>query len=96
MRFMKKALRIATNKYLLTAIVFVVWVGYFDRNDWFSQRQRERDLESTKENISYLRAEIADMKAQRDGLKNDPKVLEKFARENYRLKKDNEDVYVFE
>ncbi len=95
-RFMKKALRIATNKYLLTAIVFVVWVGYFDRNDWFSQRQRERDLESTKENISYLRAEIADMKAQRDGLKNDPKVLEKFARENYRLKKDNEDVYVFE
>ncbi|HEY9176669.1 MAG TPA: septum formation initiator family protein [Flavipsychrobacter sp.] len=93
---MKKALRIATNKYLLTAIVFVVWVGFFDRNDWFTQRQRQRDLESTKENIDYLRAEIADMKAQRDGLKNDPKVLEKFARENYRLKKDNEDVYVFE
>jgi cell division protein FtsB len=93
---MKKALRIATNKYLLTAIVFVVWVGFFDRNDWFTQRQRQRDLESTKENIDYLRAEIADMKAQRDGLKNDPKVLEKFARENYRMKKDNEDVYVFE
>ncbi len=93
---MKKALRIATNKYLLTAIVFVVWVGYFDRNDWFTQRQRQRDLESTKENIGYLRAEIADMKAQRDGLKNDPAVLEKFARENYRMKKDNEDVYVFE
>jgi cell division protein DivIC len=93
---MKKILRIATNKYLLTAIVFVVWVGFFDRNDWFTQRQRERDLQSTKENIGYLRAEIADMKAQKNGLKNDPAVLEKFARENYRLKKDNEDVYVFE
>lgn len=93
---MKKILRIATNKYLVTAIVFVVWVGFFDRNDWFTQRQREHDLESTRENIGYLRTEIKDMKAQRDGLENDPKVLEKFARENYRLKKDNEDVYVFE
>lgn len=93
---MKKALRIATNKYLLTGIVFVVWVGYFDRNDWFTQQRRQQDLEDTRANITYLRAEIADMKAQRDGLKNDPKVLEKFARENYRMKKDNEDVYVFE
>ncbi len=93
---MKKALRIATNKYLITAIVFVVWVGYFDRNDWFTQQRRQQELESTRENIGYLRTEIKDMKAQRDGLENDPKVLEKFARENYRLKKDNEDVYVFE
>lgn len=93
---MKKALRIATNKYLLTGIVFVVWVGYFDRNDWFTQRQREKDLESTRENVRYLRAEIADMKKRRDGLENDPAMLEKFAREQYRLKKDNEDVYVFE
>lgn len=93
---MKKILRIATNKYLLTAVVFVVWVGFFDRNDWFTQKQRENELEETKKNINYLRAEIAEMKKQRDGIKNDTAVLEKFAREHYHLKKDNEDVYVFE
>lgn len=93
---MKKILRIATNKYLLTAVVFVLWVGFFDRNDWFTQKQRENELEETKKNINYLRAEIAEMKKQRDGIKNDTAVLEKFAREHYHLKKDNEDVYVFE
>lgn len=93
---MKKILRIVTNKYLLTAVVFVAWVGFFDRNDWFTQKQRENELEDTRRNIDYLRAEIADMKKQRDGIKNDSTVLEKFAREHYHLKKDNEDVYVFE
>jgi len=93
---MKKVLRIATNKYLLISILFVVWVGYFDRNDWFTQQRRQQELEDTRNNITYLRSEIADMKKQRDGIKNDPAVLEKFARENYHLKKDNEDIYVFE
>lgn len=93
---MKKALRIITNKYLLTAVLFVVWVGFFDRNDWFTQRQRIEELQTTKDNIAYLRAEIAAMKAKKDGLENNPAVLEKFARENYHLKKDNEDIFVFE
>lgn len=93
---MKKALRIVTNKYLLTAVLFVVWIGYFDRNDFFTQQQRRQELQNTKDNITYLRSEIATMKQQADGIKNDSAVLEKFARENYHLKKANEDVYVFE
>lgn len=93
---MSKILRIVTNKYLLTAVVFVVWVGFFDRNDWFTQQRRKDDLQDTRQNINYLRAEIAKMNAQHDGIKNDYAVLEKFARENYHLKRDNEDVYVFD
>lgn len=93
---MKKALRIITNKYLLTAVLFVVWVGFFDRNDWFTQRQRVQELHKTRDNITYLRAQIADMEKQKDGLQNDTTILEKYARENYHLKKDNEDVFVFE
>ncbi len=93
---MKQAIRIATNKYLLTLIIFGVWVAYFDKNDWFTQREREQELEEVKNNISYLRAEIADMKEQRDGIKTDPTVLEKYAREHYHMKRANEDVFVFE
>lgn len=93
---MKKILRIATNKYLLTAAIFVAWVAFFDRNDWFTQQQRVGEVEAKRKNIQYLRVEIAEMKKQRDGMKNDPAVLEKFAREHYHLKKDNEDVFVFD
>lgn len=93
---MKKAIRIATNKYVLTLTVFVVWVAYFDKNDWFAQKEREQDLVEVKQNIAYLKSEIADMKKQRDGIKNDPAVLEKYAREHYHMKRNNEDVFVFE
>lgn len=93
---MRKVVRILTNKFLLTGLAFVVWVAYFDQNDWFSQQKRKKELQETIGNITYLQKEITRMKAERDGLQKDPAVLERFAREHYRLKRDNEDVYVFE
>lgn len=93
---MNKTLKIATNKYLLTGIAFLVWMAYFDRNDWYAQRKLNNELKSTRDYIAMLRSDIAHMKAQRNDIQNNPEVLEKFARENYRLKRDNEDVYVFE
>lgn len=96
---MNRALQLLKNKYtkyLLTGGFFAIWMGYFDRNDLYTQLQRQRELEATQGYIAQLRTEIADMKAQKEGIEQDPKVLEKFARENYRLKRDNEDIYVFE
>lgn len=96
---MVKALRLFNNrytKYILTGAFFFVWMAFFDRNDWFTQQKRMKELNDTREYISMLRADIKDMQQQRDGIENDPAVLEKFARENYRLKRDNEDLYIFE
>lgn len=93
---MKKVLHIITNKFLLTGVVFVIWVAYFDQNDWFTHQERKQKLEDTKENITYLKSEIAEMRNKRDGIKNDPAILEEYAREHYHMKKDNEDVFVFE
>lgn len=96
---MEKALRLLNNrytKYIITGGFFLVWMGYFDRNDWFTRQQQKEELESTRDYISMLRADIRDMKAQRLGLENNPAILEKFAREQYRLKRDNEDLYIFE
>ena len=83
-------------KYVVTALAFVVWVGYFDHNDWYTQKARENELQEVDDNLAYLRSEIKRMRAEKNGIENDPKVLEKFARENYHMKRPNEDVYVFE
>lgn len=91
-----RILKYKYTKYVLTAAAFAVWMAYFDNNDWFTQRKNHKELASKKAYIKQLRAEIAEMKKQRDGMEQDPVVLEKFARENYRLKRDNEDIYVFE
>lgn len=92
----KKLLKIVTNKYFITSLVFVVWCAYFDQNDWVSMRQKQKELDNIKANIAYLNGEINVMAKERDALLTDKKVLEQYARENYRMKHDNEDVYVID
>lgn len=91
---MKKVFKILTNKYLVTAVAFVVWTVYFDQNDWITMQQRQKELNGIKDNITYLNTEITRMNAEKNDLLTNPKKLEQYARENYRMKHDGEDVYV--
>lgn len=93
---MKKAFKILTNKYLLVTVAFVCWTVFFDQNDWMSLQQRQKELNNVKSNIAYLNTEIDRMNAERNGLMSDPHMLEKYAREHYRMKHEGEDVYVIE
>jgi len=93
---MKKLLRLSTNKFVITSVAFVAWMIFFDENNWSTQRQRKHQLEQTEDNIAYLQKEIALEEKRHKDLISDPRVLEKFARERYRMKRDNEDVYVVE
>jgi cell division protein DivIC len=93
---MKKLFRILTNKYLVTAVAFVVWTVYFDQNDWVTLQQRQKELDGVKGNIAYLTTEINRMNTERIDLLTNPKKLEQYARENYRMKHDGEDVYVID
>jgi len=93
---MKKAIKIITNKYLVTTVAFVAWTVYFDQNDWMTLQQRQKELNAVKDNIAYLNTEIANMKAERNDMLTNPAKLEQYARENFRMKHDGEDVYVIE
>ena len=91
---MKKVIKIIANKYFLTAIAFLAWVTYFDQNDYISLQQRKKELNGVKGDIAYLNSEIARMSAEKYDLVSNPEKLEKYARENYKMKHDSEDVYV--
>jgi cell division protein FtsB len=93
---MKKLLRLFANKFVLTIVAFLAWMTYFDQNDWISQKERRQNLDDVRNNISYLNAEIAKMEHQKEGMTSDPGVLEQYAREQYRMKRDNEDLYIIE
>lgn len=93
---MKKVFAALTNKYLITVVAFLVWMVYFDQNDWFSQQERKQQLKATKDNISYLNEEIDRMEKEHSDMVTNPEKLEQFARENFRMKRDNEDLYVIE
>jgi cell division protein DivIC len=93
---MKKAFRLLTNKFILTSAVFVVWMMYFDQYDYFMMKERNKQLDELKQNIQYLDKEIAQMDADRNAMLNNRARLEEYARENYYMKRDNEDLYVIE
>jgi len=93
---MKKVVKVLTNKYLLTSIAFVAWTVYFDQNDWMTLQERQKELDGVKSNIAYLNGEIIRMSTERNDLRTNRDKLEKYARESYRMKHDNEDVYVIE
>jgi cell division protein DivIC len=91
-----KLLRFLFNKYVITGAAFAVLMLFFDQNDWVSQQAREKELQDVKDNITYLNKEIATMDATYMSLMHDPKELERYAREHYRMKRDNEDLYIVE
>lgn len=96
MEMKKKAWRIVRNKYFITSVAFVAWTLFFDQNDWLSLKERQRELDEVKDNITYLNREIAVMNDEKTGLMNDPHKLEQYAREHFRMKHEGEDIYVIE
>ena len=93
---MKKVFRVVFNKYLVTTAAFVVWMTFFDQNDWMTQQETRRELQDTRDNIRYLTEETEAMERDHEALMRDPDRLEQFAREKYRMKRDNEDLYIIE
>ncbi|MFO0355690.1 MAG: FtsB family cell division protein [Sphingobacteriaceae bacterium] len=83
------------NKYFLTIVALIVWLLFFDKNDFFTQRETVSKLNKLKKDQTYYITEIEKNKRELQELKTNKESLEKFAREKYLMKKDNEDVFVF-
>jgi cell division protein FtsB len=91
---MKKLWPHLKNKYVIASLAFVTWMLFFDRNDVISQftyRSQLKELEADKE---YYVSEIARNKQDMHDLMSDREHLEKFARERYLMKKENEDIFL--
>ena len=67
---------------------------FFDQNDWFTQRARQKNLNQLNENIEYLTQGADEMEVELKELNTNPFKLETYAREKYNEKRDNEDVYI--
>ncbi len=91
---MKTLLKIVKNKYLLTIIGLSVWLCFFDRNDLFTQLEMKRKVNKLESEKQYYQNEITNNKSELVELQTNSKNLEKFAREKYLMKRDNEDVFV--
>jgi cell division protein FtsB len=72
----------------------VVWIVFFDKNDLKTQLELRNDVKKLQEERNYYAAEIKQITSDISELNTNPKTLEKFAREKYLMKKDDEDIFV--
>ena len=82
------------NKYFYTILAFIVWMLFFDKNNFIYQYQLSSDLNDLKSEKEYYLSEIETNNSATKELMTNTTTLEKFAREKYLMKRDNEDIYI--
>jgi cell division protein DivIC len=82
------------NKYILALTVFAVLMLFIDHNDIFNQLDRTRQLNDLLASKKFYQQQIDQTKKNLADLQNNSAALEKYAREKFLLKRDNEDLFV--
>ncbi len=91
---MRKIFPFLKSPYVILSIFFLVWMFFIDRNDFFAQQKYRERLDKLKADRTYYETEIAKTQKDMEELTSNPEKLEKFAREKYLMKRENEDVFV--
>ena len=92
----KEVLRKLNNRYVYATLVVLVVILFIDQFNLFEQIRLHRSLKDQKQQIEYYESEISESKEYLDALQNDTATMEKVAREQYMMKRDNEVVYLID
>ena len=87
-------LRLLFNKYVITIVLFVLWMLFFDVKDWGLIKDRKDKLAELEQSEAQLNKAIFNAKEELKLLKTNANTIEKYAREKYYMKKDNEDLFI--
>lgn len=82
------------NKYLIAGGFFIIWMIFFDPKDIPSGFERANKLNELQKSEQHLDELIAESEKELDLLKHNAQSIEKYAREKYMMKKDNEDLFI--
>ena len=93
-KLMKRLIELLRNKYFLAVVAFALWMLFFDKNDMISQYEYRTEVSKLQQEKDFYTKETASVKKDLKELDSNMNSAEKFAREKYFMKKDNEDVFV--
>ncbi len=93
---MKKwLLRAVKNKYTLSAVIFILWLTFFNEIDLIYIFKSRTEVAALRQEVQRMKDDNARATEALRDLTTNAYSLEKFARENYYMKRANEEVYVF-
>jgi cell division protein FtsB len=82
------------NKYVITTIVFVIWMLFIDQTSFIDRFSLMKNIKEMKAERERLQNEIKRNKEMINELQSISEHLEKFAREEYLMKKPDEDIFI--
>jgi cell division protein FtsB len=91
----KQIFKIFKNAFILIIAVFTIWMLFFDTNSFLTHVELNNEIDDLESEKEYYKREIEKDKKEIETLSND-QGLEKFAREKYYMKRDNEEIYIIE
>ncbi len=89
-----KIWKVVKNKYFITCVIFLLIILFLDENNLRVTRSLRREVAELRYTIDTLKKGIAVDSVQAQSLKYDMEAIERFGRETYYMKRDNEDVFV--
>jgi cell division protein FtsB len=93
-QILNKILPILKNKYVLSLLVFLVWLTFFDQNNLIDRVKQLNRNEKLKKEKAFYNEKIKEDSTKLHQLKTNEENLEEFAREQYYMKKKDEDIYI--
>ena len=82
------------NKYLILLLLFIFWIVFLDDYNLINQNKMKNNVDDLKEQKEFYISEIKSDSTELFNLKNNSEKQEKFAREKFLMKKDNEDIFI--
>ena len=80
--------------YFLFTSLFLVWMFFFDSNDFITQYQMSKKLSELEDEKEHYQQRITEVQKDREELLSNTELLEKYAREKYQMKKPTEDLFI--
>ncbi len=91
---MERAVALVKNKFLIAGLAFVVWMCFFDRYDFATQYGYQKERNKLQYEKEFYTTEIDNLEKSIKDAQYNPNEIQRIARERYKMKKDNEDIYV--
>lgn len=92
----KDILKKLNNRYVYALLIFLIIILFIDQFNVFEQRRLKKTLKDNKQQIEFYKQEIENERQLLNDLQTDTATMERVARENYMMKRDNEVIYLIE
>lgn len=94
-KYKYRFLKLFKNVFILILFVFIIWMLFFDANSYLIHHELNSDIDALETEKEYYQKEIEKDKKAIKKLSTE-EGLEKFAREEYYMKRDSEEIFIIE